>query len=84
MKSTGKRLSDLFTFFLNQMAARGQDDMDSPKPAKRMMGTMDDMPESKLGGRHRIQTTGDHPVDDHLPNFEHSQPNPGIKLMIDA
>ena len=69
--------------FSKQMAARGQD-MDSPKPDKRMMGTMGDMPESKLGGRHRVQTTGDHPVDDHLPNFEHSQPNPGITLIINV
>jgi len=62
------------------MAARGQEDMDSPK---RMMGTYGDMPEAKLGGRHTVHTTGDHPVDDHLPNFDHSQPNPDGSVCIE-
>ena len=43
-----------------------------------LQGAMGDLPEGKIGGGHRVLTTGDHPVDDHIPDFRNSQTNPGI------
>ena len=83
--STQTKINPAFDFqcaVRTQEAAKDTVDEDgSPHTANNLVGALGEMPESRFGGngKHKVLTTGDHPIDDHdKHDFTKSAPRPGM------